>query len=160
MLYIAAFAWLFVGGFGLLLLSISLEKRDKPWIKKATMLTAAVSISLLMGVFFFLLASASKGDLEISRLWNCIWKAFIILGMPCIISFVFRLCGFFTVRKGENIDETRRYAYAAFIYYLGLFISAWLAIYLGKVGSCIIGFGISLLIAAVVYLSARNRERQ
>lgn len=158
MLYVAAFAWLFVGGIGFVLLLIDTGKSNKPWVEKVQMLIAALTVSLFMGVFFFLITSTSKPGLEISWLWSCIWGVFLVLGLPCVICFVFQLCGFFIVRKGEDVDDSKTYIYAAFIYYLGIMISGWLSRYLGKGDARLIGFGISLLIATVYYLSTRNQE--
>lgn len=158
MLYVAAFAWLFVGGIGFMFSLIGTGKINKPWVEKIQMLIVALSVSIYMGVFFFLITSTAKAEPGISWLWSCIGGVFLVLGLPCVICFVFQLCGFFIVRNGEDIDDGKTYIYAAFIYYLGIMISGWLSRYLGKGDARLIGFGISLLIAAVYYLSTRNQE--
>lgn len=158
MLYLAAFAWLFAGGIGFVLLILGTGKCRKPWFEKAYMLLGAISVSVYMGVFVFFLTSTARKGLEMSWLWDCIWGTFLVLGIPCVICFIFQLCGFFIVRNGEDSDDSKTFIYACFIYYLGIMLSAWLAIYLGKGAARLIGFGISLLITTVFYLSTRNAE--
>ena len=158
MLYLAAFVWLFVGGIGFLLLTLNAGECRKPWFEKTYMLLGAISISVYMGVFVFFLISATKSGLVLSRLWNCIWGTFLVFGLPCVICFVFQLCGVFIVRKGEDSDDSKTFIYACFIYYLGIILSSWLSRYLGDGDALFIGVGISLLIATVFYLSTRNAE--
>lgn len=158
MLYVATFAWLFIGGGLFLIPVLGIGKVKSTWIEKISMLLYSALVTVYMGIFFFLMISSGRGALSLSTFLNCLLGTFIVLGAPEMLCFVFRMLGLFTVKDDydDTPDESKRLVYATVIYYVGAVFAYFLSDYLNQRGAIALSFTLSFLIATVVYLNKQK----